>query len=114
MAIVKTYRAVMDNEHRYSPPSVTACRRYSIQRFPRRDKSSTSHIERMNLTCRMQLPRLTRSANAFSKRLENLKAALSITFCWYNFVRIHRSLGMTPGMAPRATITSWSTDDLIP
>jgi IS1 family transposase len=112
--IVKAYRAVTDDEHRYSPPFVTACRRHWIQGFPRRDKSSTSHIERMNLTSRMQLRRLTRLTNGFSKRLENLKAALSMTFCWYNFVRIHGSLRMTPAMSAGIASGFWDVEKLLP
>jgi hypothetical protein len=59
---------------------------------------STSHIERQNLTVRMQMRRFTRLTNAFSKKLENLKAALCLYFAWYNFCRIHTSLRVTPAM----------------
>ena len=52
----------------------------------------TSHIERQNLTMRMQIRRLTRLTNGFSKKWEDLGAALCLHFAWYNFVRIHRTL----------------------
>lgn len=47
--------------------------------------------------------RFTRLTNAFSKKLENLKAALALHFAYYNFVRIHRSLRVTPAMAAGVT-----------
>ncbi len=59
---------------------------------PTRPFVSTSYIERQNLTIRMACRRFTRLTNAFSKKLDNLKAALAVHFTWYNFVRIHRSL----------------------
>jgi len=58
-----------------------------------------SHVERQNLTVRMQLRRFTRLANAFSKKLDNLKAALALYFAWYNFCRIHSTLRVNPAMA---------------
>ena len=63
------------------------------------DRICTSHVERQNLTMRMQLRRLTRLTNAFSKMWANLKAALALYFAWYNFCRVHKTLRMTPAMA---------------
>lgn len=60
--------------------------------------NSTSHIERRNLTMRMQLRRFTRLTNAFSKKLVNLKAALALHFAYYNCCRMHSSLRVTPAM----------------
>ena len=59
---------------------------------------STSLIERQNLTMRMSMRRFTRLTNAFSKKIENLRAAVSLHFAHYNFVRVHRSLRVTPAM----------------
>ncbi len=72
-----------------------------------------SYVERQNLTTRMNMRRFTRLTNAFSKKLENLKTALSFRFAWYNFCRIHSSLRVTPAMAPDITNTLWSMEDLI-
>lgn len=113
-AVVKQYRSTIDGERRYSPASVVGCRRRWLQGFPKLGRMCTSHVERVNLTCRTFVRRLTRLTCAFSKRLPNLKAAVSMSFCWYNFVRIHRSLGMTPGMAAEVTSTIWTIDDLTP
>jgi hypothetical protein len=60
---------------------------------------STSLVERQNLTMRMSMGRFTRLTNAFSKKVENLRAAVSLHFCHYNFVRTHKTLRMTPAMA---------------
>lgn len=58
----------------------------------------TSHVERQILTMWMQIRRLTRFTNAFSKKWDNLKAALALHFAWYNFVRVHQTLCVTPAM----------------
>jgi hypothetical protein len=59
---------------------------------------STSFIERQNLTMRMFMRRFTRFTNAFSKKLDNLKAAVDLHFFYYNFVRIHKTIKVTPAM----------------
>ena len=59
---------------------------------------STSLIERQNLSMRMSMPRFTRLTNGFSKKVENMKAAVSLHFAHYNFVRLHRTLRVTPAM----------------
>jgi hypothetical protein len=74
---------------------------------------STSFIERQNLPMRMQMRRFTRLTNAFSKKLENLKAAVALHFAHYNFVRVHSSLRVTPAMAAGITDHLWSVKDLL-
>ena len=69
-------------------------------------------MERQNLTMRMQMKRFTRLSNAFSKKLENLKAMLAIYFAHYNFIRIHGSLRMTPAMAAGITEWIWDWNDI--
>ena len=59
---------------------------------------STRFVERQNLTMRMSMRRFTRSTNAFSKKLDNLKAAVDLHFFYYNFVRIHKTIRVTPAM----------------
>jgi hypothetical protein len=61
----------------------------------------------------MQMRRFTRLTNAFSKKLENLKAAVALHFTHYNFVRIHGTLRMTPAMAAGVTKELWCIRDLI-
>ncbi len=75
---------------------------------------STSLIERQNLSVRMSMRRLTRLTNAFSKKLNNLKAAAALHFAHYNLCRIHGSLRVTPAMASRMSDHIWETQALLP
>ena len=75
---------------------------------------STSLIERQNLGVRMSMRRLTRLTNAFSKKLDNLKAAAALHFAHYNLCRIHGSLRITPAMAAGLVHGVWSIDSLLP
>lgn len=77
------------------------------------ERISTSHIERANLTVRMQMRRFTRLTNGFSKKLENLKAAVSVFVAWYNFCRVHQTLRVTPAMEAGLTDHVWSVRELL-
>jgi len=111
--VVKAYEAEPLGPGRYSPPQVIRADRIIISGNPEPSKISTSHVERQNLTMRMQMRRLTRLTNAFSKKLDNLKAAVALHFAHYNFVRIHSSLRITPGMAAGVTDRLWTIEDLL-
>ena len=74
---------------------------------------STSYVERQNLTMRMHMRRFTRLTNAFSKKLENHIAAVSLHFMYYNFVRIHQTLRVTPAMAAGITDRVWDVADIV-
>jgi hypothetical protein len=80
---------------------------------PDRAKISTSHVERQNLTMRMQMRRLTRLTNAFSKKWEKLYAMLALYFVWYNFCRIHQTLRVTPAMEAGISDHVWTLHELI-
>ena len=97
----------------YSPVRVMAAIPMAITGEPKPRWISTSYIERQNLTIRMQLRRFTRLTNGFSKKLENLKAAIALHFAHYNFVRIHQSLRVTPAMAAQLTDHLWSLEELL-
>jgi len=90
--LVKIYGADEANRERYSPSEVIETIPIPVMGSPEPQRISTSHVERQNLTVRMQLRRFTRLTNAFSKKLENMKAALALHFAHYNFCRIHSSL----------------------
>jgi IS1 family transposase len=83
---------------RYSPPRISGVISKIRQGDPDPDHVSTSFVERQNLTMRMAMRRFTRLTNAFSKKLSHLKAAVALHFAWYNFVRVHSSLRVTPAM----------------
>ena len=57
--------------------------------------------------------RFTRLTNAFSKKLENLEAAVALHFAHYNFVRIHKTLRCTPAMAAGVNDRLWSLEELV-
>ncbi len=111
--IVKSYEAEPSGAGRYSPPKVIATIRTGLVGNPDPYKISTSYVERQNLTVRMQIRRFTRLTNAFSKKLDNLKAVVAFHFAHYNFVRVHGSLRMTPAMAAGITDHIWSISDLL-
>ena len=69
-------------------------------------------MERQNLTMRMSMRRLTRLTNAFSKKMENLKAAVALHFAYYNFARIHKTLRVTPAMEAGVSDRIWAIGNL--
>ena len=73
---------------------------------------STSYVERQNLTMRMHMRRFTRLTNAFSKRIDAHANAVALHFAYYNFVRIHKTLRVSPAMAAGVTDRLWEMADL--
>ncbi len=111
--IVKFYEAEPIGPGRYSPPRVSHAERSVKMGNPDYAHISTSYIERQNLTMRMSMRRFTRLTNAFSKKVENLGAAVALHFAHYNFVRVHSSLRVTPAMAAGVTDHLWSLEELV-
>ena len=70
-------------------------------------------MERQNLTMRMQMRRFTRLTNAFSKKAENHRAAVALHFAHYNFVRLHKTLRVTPAMAAGVSDRLWTLEQLV-
>ena len=83
-----------------------------IQGDPGKRHISTSYVERQNLTMRMGMRRFTGRTNAFSKKVENIAAAASLHFMYYNFGRVHKTVGMTPAMAAGVTDHVWSLTEI--
>ena len=111
--LVKQYADSRIEEKRYSPAECTGCKRKKMIGNPDSDKISTSHVERQNLTMRMQIRRLTRLTNAFSKKWENLWAALALHFGYYNFCHIHSTIRVTPAMEAGITDHVWELSELL-
>jgi IS1 family transposase len=109
----KNYAEEFRGEKRYSPAKIVSTSLRIILGDPQKKRISTSHIERQNLTMRMNMRRLTRLTNAFSKKLENHKAAIALHFFHYNFMRIHSSLRVTPAMQAKITNRLWNWNDLL-
>ncbi|MBM3333567.1 IS1 family transposase, partial [Candidatus Sumerlaeota bacterium] len=94
--LVKVYGGNGDDKKEgYSPCDFVGTMLSIIFGNPDKARICTSHVERQNLTIRMAVRRLTRLTNAFSKKLENLIAALSLHFWHYNFMRVHQTLRVT-------------------
>jgi transposase-like protein/IS1 family transposase len=89
--IVKVY-ATKSDDHRYSPGEVVDTIKTPCCGDPDPAKICTSHVERHNLSMRMQNRRLTRLTNAFSKKWANHQAALGLYFAVYNYCRPHGTL----------------------
>jgi len=102
-----------DAEARYSPSPIMEVISKVRTGDPEPEHISTSHVERNNLTMRMAMRRFTRLTNAFSKKLENLKAACALHFAHYNFCRVHQSLRVTPAMAAGIANEIWPLTALL-
>lgn len=112
--IVKRYGATPDSfKGRYSPAGLVSAKPKTVTGSPDLAHISTSYVERQNLTMRMHMRRFTRLTNGFSKKIESHVNAVALHFAYYNFVRIHKTLRMTPAMAAGVTDKLWDMSDLV-
>jgi IS1 family transposase len=100
---------LVSSQRRYSAPEIIGTRYTPITGAPDERYASTSYSERHNLTMRMSMRRFTRLTNAFSKKVDNHCHALALYFLSYNWIRIHKTLKVTPAMAAGLTdkLMSW-------
>jgi hypothetical protein len=108
---VKIYGASSDGaKGRYSPAECIGAQKHRVEGKPDMVLVSTSYSERANLTMRMSNRRFTRLTNAFSKKFENHAHMVAIYAVWNNFLRIHKTLRVTPAMAAglSQTVMDWS------
>ena len=111
--LIKMYGKENAGAGRYSPPKVTGTKQQHVVGKPDKKHVSTSLVERQNLTMRMSMRRFTRLTNGFSKKVENLEHAVALHFMYYNFVRIHKSLRVTPAMEAGVTDHLWKIEDIV-
>lgn len=111
--LVKLYGNDRESETRYSPPECIGCQRAALSGNPNPKHISTSYVERQNLTMRMQMRRFTRLTNAFSKKIDNLAAAVALHFMHYNFCRVHQTLRVTPAMEAGIADHVWSIEEIV-
>jgi IS1 family transposase len=97
----------------YSPSDINGTVPLPITGKPNLENISTSFVERQNLTMRMGMRRFTRLTNGFSKKRKNLKYAVALHFFYYNFIRIHQTLKVTPAMESGITDHIWNWDELL-
>lgn len=109
----KIYGSDPVGEKRYSPAVCLGARKAVVSGNPDPKHISTSYAERQNLTMRMHMRRFTRLTNAFSKKLENLAYQVTLHQMFYNFVRVHKTLRVTPAMAAGITDRLWEIGDIV-
>jgi IS1 family transposase len=108
--LVKIYGASSEGaKGRYSPAECIGAEKHRITGNPDKRHISTSYSERSNLTMRMHNRRFTRLTNAFSKKFENHAHMVAIWAVWYNWIRIHKTLRVTPAMEAglSETVMDW-------
>jgi IS1 family transposase len=111
--LVKLYGATPGPAGRYSPAECIGARKTPVEGKPDEAHISTSYVERQNLTMRMHMRRFTRLTNGFSKKIENHAHAVALHFAYYNLVKVHKTLRMTPAMAAGVTDKLWEMADLV-
>jgi len=101
---------------KYSPNKVTSQEVRIVMGNPDPKRISTSYVERQNLNIRMGNRRFTRLTNAFSKKVENHSAAVTLQFMYHNFARVHASLAnpypRTPAMAAGIADHVWTCEEI--
>jgi hypothetical protein len=108
----KIFGASTSDESRYSPATCIGCDMKVVSGDPDPKHVSTLFVERQNLSMRMGIRRFTRLTNAFSKKVENHAASVAIWFMYYNFVRVHSTLRVTPAMEAGISDHVWSIEEL--
>jgi IS1 family transposase len=98
---------------RYSPAECIGVRKDRIEGKPDMAHVSTSYVERSNLTIRMHMRRFTRLTNGFSKKIENHAYAVALHMMYYNFVRVHSKIRMSPAMAAGVSDRLWEIGDIV-
>lgn len=112
--LVKIYGASPEGaKGRYSPAECTGARKERIEGSPDPKHVSTSYVERNNLTMRMHMRRFTRLTNGFSKKVENHAYAVALHMMYYNFVKVHSKLRMSPAMAAGVSSRLWEVSDIV-
>jgi IS1 family transposase len=112
--LVKLYGASPESmKGRYSPAECIGAHKTPIEGNPDPKHISTSFAERQNLNLRMHMRRFTRLTNAFSKKVENHAHSMALFTTYYNFVRIHKTLRVTPAMAAGVTDKLWEIGDIV-
>lgn len=111
--LIKVYGNTPEAETRYSPAECIETKKTVVIGNPDKEHISTSYVERQNLTMRMHMRRFTRLTNGFSKKLENHCHAIALHFVYYNFVKVHTTLRVTPAMESGLSKRPMTIEDII-
>lgn len=111
--LAKIYGSETHGEKRYSPAICVVAEKKIITSNPDPEHISMSYAERANFTVRMHMHRFTRLTNAFSTKLDNHVRAIALHAMFYNFVRVHQTLEITPAMATGITQHLQEMNDIV-
>lgn len=113
--LIKIYESDRSGQARYSPAECIGTKIEYVEGGPDPAHVSTSHVERSNLTIRMSMRRFTRLTNGHSKKIENHGHAVAMFLAYYNFCRVHQSLGkgVTPAMEAGLEDHAWTIEELL-
>lgn len=112
--LIKIYGTTgVEDQRRYSPAECIGCVPNNITGNPDPKHVSTSFAERQNLTMRMHMRRFTRLTNGFSKKLENHIHMVALYTVFYNFLKPHKTLRVTPAMQAGIADRVWEMPELI-
>jgi protein-tyrosine-phosphatase len=100
-------------QQRYSPATIIGAKHYQNSGYSEPGQICTSHVERSNLTIRMQNRRFTRLTNAFSKKWGNHVLMFALFVAWYNFCRSHMTLKTTPAVSTGLASEAWTVERLL-
>jgi len=111
--IVKVFGTPTADEYLFCTPEVIEMIKTTVHGRPDLDKATMSHVQRQNLTIRMNMRRFTRLTNGFSKKWLNLYEMLCLHYANYNFCRVHQSIRGTPAMEAGITDHVWTLKELV-
>jgi IS1 family transposase len=111
--LIKHFGNDPEAQKRYSPAQCNGCEKKRVLGNPDPLYISTSHVERQNLTMRMNMRRFTRLTNAFSKKVDNHMHSVSLFYMHYNFVRVHQTLKTTPAIAAGVSSKAWTLAGIV-
>lgn len=112
--LVKLYGETPESmKGRYSPAECVGAKKERVTGNPDRAHISTSYVERSNLSIRMHMRRFTRLTNAHSKKFENHVWAVALHVMFYNFIRIHSTIRVSPAMAAGISSRLWDMTDIV-
>jgi IS1 family transposase len=114
--LVKLYGAETGgrgHERKDSPSECLGARKDKVTGNPDPRHISTSYTQRANLTMRMSMRRFIRLTNAFSKKLQNHEHTVALYAVWYNFVRVHKTLRISPALAAGIETRLWSNENMV-
>jgi IS1 family transposase len=108
--IIKEYR---NSRLQYDPSEIVGTKRKRMRGAIEDRSICTSHVERNNGTIRTFMKRFTRLTNGFSRKVENLEAAVNLHMAYYNFCWRPGTMKYTPAQAAGLAGHCWTFDELM-